>query len=158
MISICCFPFQRAPLRLGGYATQVRVELSADGDTFAPPAPYKGQYRTKLTGNVAEQKELRWAITEARYVRVHVDEWVGAPAMRLGVLVSERDLPRTLTLDPPEHSRTYSSVKNHDRIGTANAQSRLVSAAGWGAAKDDAAQYVTVDSRAFSFGFSLYDI
>jgi hypothetical protein len=130
---------------LGGYATQVRVELSADGTTFAAPAPYNGTYRTQLTGNVAEQKELRWAITEARYVRVHVDEWVGAPAMRLGVLVSDRDLPRTLQLDPPEHSRTYSSVKNDDRIGTGNAQSRLVSAAGWGAAKDDTTQFVTVD-------------
>jgi len=133
---------------LGGYATQVRIELSVNGTngTFNAPAPYKGQYRTKLTGNVAEQKELRFAITEARYVRVHVDEWVGgAPAMRLGVLVSERDLPRTLALDPPEHSRTYSSVKNEDRVGTGNAQSRLVSAAGWGAAKDDAAQFITVD-------------
>ena len=36
---------------------------------------YNGTYRTKLTGNVREQKELRHVITEGRYVRVYAEEW-----------------------------------------------------------------------------------
>jgi hypothetical protein len=43
----------------GGYATQVRVELSSDGTTFTAPAPYKvGRCRLTLSNPRLKRLEL----------------------------------------------------------------------------------------------------
>jgi len=50
------------------------------------------------------------------------------------------------TLDPPEKSRTYSSVYRDDTIGTGHARSMITSPQGWSAKVNDVHQWITLDA------------
>jgi len=50
------------------------------------------------------------------------------------------------TLDPPEKSRTYSSVYRDDTIGTGHARSMITSPQGWSAKVNDVHQWIILDA------------
>ena len=90
------------------------------------------------------QKRHIWQLFKntisARYIRFYPVSWNSHISMRAGVLNREEKI-----LNPPESARSYSSVWDNNRIGTAHARSKLDSPQAWSARRNDRNQWMTID-------------
>jgi len=121
--------------------------LSTDGTTWTSEGMV-------TTSNGRVRKELASAVS-ARYVKFLVQDWESHISMRAGVLLCKA-CASEIVLDPPEGSRSYSSVYGRDPIGTGHARSTLSSEQAWSPGSKDAQwMEIALDSKVQLLGVKV---
>lgn len=78
----------------------------------------------------------------AKCIRIKVVSWKGHTSMRAGL--STKAIVNYVTKNPPEQSRTYSSVWGNNKIGTGHARSMLNSHQAWSARYNRKNEWMTI--------------
>jgi hypothetical protein len=128
----------QARLHYWQMVTKFKVLTSNDGHHFT----YVESGR-EFTGNNQPnvKNTMRFTPVNARYVRIEVRAWNQHISARAALMVQ---MPKIL--DPPEASRTYSSVYGNDNIGHGHARSMLDSPQAWSSAHNKAGQWMQIDA------------
>jgi hypothetical protein len=118
--------------------TKFKLLTSVDGHHFT----YVENGRDFAGNNHYNVKNtVRIAPVKARYVRIEVLGWREHISARAALMV----VPPPI-LNPPEASRTYSSVWENNAIGDGHARSMLDSAQAWSSAHNHAGQWMQIDA------------